>query len=169
MELEELEEVFTDLPDSPAMEELVASLMKLRAGIYIDPLIAEPWRCDPERCRPLMGRYLCCKVQTRCSHFDGEKCSIHDTKPYSCALFPIDLVRVGGKRLVLSALNPILHGYNWSRYDRDMLRCFEGDMGEGPSMLEVQLPVLERAFTRAELQLILNSVEQLKAAALLIK
>lgn len=136
--------------------------LRLRGGILLDPGVAAPWSCDATRCRERMGRNLCCKVDTRCRHLIRDKCSIHDEKPFSCALFPLDLWRVSGKRVLLSAANPLPYQNGWSRYDRDMLRCFEGIEGEGASMVEVQEEVLGRVFTVAELEMIRKAVEELR-------
>jgi Fe-S-cluster containining protein len=106
-----------------------------------------------------MGRNLCCKVQTRCPDLVNGVCSIHETKPFSCALFPIELIRVGNKRIVASAGNPILHKHNWTRFDRDMLRCFEGEIKSDCSMFEFQLPVLKEVLTPSELAVIGRALE----------
>ncbi len=139
------------------------TMIPLRAGIYLDPDLAEPWSCDPARCRPLLGRNLCCKVEERCDHFTDDVCEIHEGKPFSCALFPIDLMRIGNARVVFSARNPIAHLMSWSRYDRDMLRCFEGEMVDAEVMLMAQLPVLEKVFTQAEIALMVEAMEELLA------
>lgn len=157
---------FLEFSGEEGVEEFLAPMVRLRGSIVLDPMLADPWTCDPARCRPVMGRNLCCKVDTRCRHFTGELCSIHETKPFSCLLFPIDLWRVGPLRAVISAKNPIPYERDWTRFDRDMLRCFEGVVAEGgPSMLEVQLPVLSRVFTQAELSMMHAAVERLRDAA----
>jgi hypothetical protein len=148
------EEPFLEIPDSPALRQFVDHLLPLRGGLYLDVAVAEPWDCDAERCRPLLGKNLCCKVQTRCPDLVDGICSIHETKPFSCALFPIELIRVGQKRIITSAGNPTLHEHNWTRFDRDMLRCFEGEIKSDRSMFEFQLPVLEEVLTKSELAVI---------------
>lgn len=155
---------FLEFSGEEGVEEFLAPMVRLRGLIILDPLLADPWSCDAARCRPVMGRNLCCKVDTRCRHFTGELCAIHDTKPFSCLLFPIDLWRVGPYRAIISAKNPIPYARDWSRFDRDMLRCFEGSIPDGPSMLEVQLPVLARIFTLAELNMMMAAVERLRDA-----
>lgn len=156
-------ERYLEFPEDPELLEFIAPFKKLRAGILLDPDVAEAWSCDPERCRPVMGRNLCCKVDTRCRHLKNGLCSIHEMKPYSCALFPLELWRVGNRRVLLSAKNPIPYIKGWSRYDRDMLRCFGNEPVEGPSMVEVQLTVLGKVFTKAELNLLMEAVEKIRA------
>lgn len=153
---------FLVFSDEEGVEEFLAPMVKLRGSIILDPLVADPWTCDQTRCRPRLGENLCCKVQTRCKHFTGELCAIHDTKPFSCSLFPIDLWRVGPYRAVISAKNPVPYNRDWSRFDADMLACFTDDIPAGPSMLEVQMPVLEKVFTQAELLMMLAAVERLR-------
>jgi hypothetical protein len=154
------EEPFLELEESPALKQFIDHLIPLRGGLYLDVALAQDWSCDADRCRPLMGRNLCCKVETRCPELIDGICSIHETKPFSCALFPIELLRVGAKRVVVSAGNPTLHEHQWTRFDRDMLRCFEGEMTGGRSMFEAQLPVLEQVLTRSELAIIGRALEQ---------
>ena len=153
---------FLEFGDDPEIAAFVSPMVRLRAGIVLDPLVAEDWVCDPVRCRPAMGRNLCCKVDIRCVHLQDGICAIHASKPFSCALFPLDLWRVGGLRVVVSGKNPVPYARDWSRFDRDMLRCFSGEIPKGPSMLEVQLPVLERVFTRGELTMMMAAVERLR-------
>lgn len=160
------QEHFIIVPADEEILEFIAPMKKLRGGMILDQALAEPWTCDPARCRPLMGRNLCCKVDTRCVHLKNGLCAIHEKKPFSCALFPIDLWRVGRARVLLSAKNPLPYSMGWSRYDRDMLRCFEGEIPEGPSMVDMQLPVLEKVFTRAELAVITDAVREIREGGL---
>jgi hypothetical protein len=148
------EELFTEIFENDEALVFLGTLKKLRAGIYVDPSLNDPWSCDGNRCRPFLGRNLCCKVETRCKHFTGDSCSIHETKPFSCALFPVDLLRIGRSRVVVSAKNPLLYEKNWSRYDRDMLRCFDGEIIGKDSEFIAQLPILKKVFTMAEIDLI---------------
>jgi hypothetical protein len=156
------EAVFGDLPPSPALHYFAEGLLRVRHDLRIDPLLADHWSCDPDRCRPLLGRNLCCKVETRCRYMEGEECSIHEDKPLDCALFPLDLVRVAGVRLVTTAKNAEFFATGWCRFDRDMLRCFDGVEKGNQSMFEAQRALLERLFTRSEVELMaraLRSVE----------
>jgi len=147
------EEIFTDIPLTFAVRVFLDGLIEVRRDLLVDPLLARPWSCDPERCRPLLGPNLCCKVETRCSELEGERCGIQDRKPFSCALFPLDLVRAGGLRVVTTARNHDFFCTGWSRYDRDMLRCFEGAQRGAEPMLRVQKPLLLRVFTPSEVAL----------------
>jgi hypothetical protein len=157
------EEIFTDIPLTFAVRVFLDGLIEVRRDLLIDPLLATLWSCDPDRCRPLLGPNLCCKVETRCPELRGERCGIQDRKPFSCALFPLDLVRAGGLRVVTTAKNRDFFSTGWSRYDRDMLRCFEGIQRGAEPMLRVQQPVLLRIFTASEVALMertLLSVER---------
>ena len=102
----------------PALEAFLGTLTPARRDLYVDPVVLTPWACDPERCRPLLGRNLCCKVQTRCRHLVRELCDIHADKPFSCALFPLDLVRIGGARVVTTPANLGFFATGWCRFDR---------------------------------------------------
>ncbi len=144
------DEIFTDIPWNFGVQVFLEGMLRARRDLLVDPLLAEPWSCDPDRCRPLLGENLCCKVEVRCPDLVGERCGVHRAKPFSCALFPIDLVRVNGARVVTTVLNPTFFDTGWSRYDADMLRCFEGAQRSARSMFEVQRPVLLRVFTRSE-------------------
>ncbi|MBE0617113.1 MAG: hypothetical protein IH608_04205 [Proteobacteria bacterium] len=150
--LGEDDEVFTDVPWSFALQVFLEGLHRARRDLLVDPLLAEPWSCDPERCRPLLGANLCCKVETRCEHLAGEACGVHAVKPFTCALFPLDLLRVNGVRVVTTPKNPAFFDTGWSRYDRDMLRCFEGREGSAESMFAVQRGLLLQTFTLAEVR-----------------
>ena len=79
-----------------------------------------------------------------------------------CALFPIELFRIGHARVVAAADDGDLYAREWTRYDRDMLRCFEGEITGGASMFETQRPVLERVFTQAEMALLEGALARLK-------
>ncbi len=148
--LAEDDELFTDVPWSFGLQVFLEGLRRARRDLLVDPLLAEPWSCDPDRCRPRLGENLCCKVETRCEHLAGEACAIHAAKPFSCALFPVDLIRVNGVRVVTTPRNPLFFDTGWSRYDRDMLRCFEGRERGGESMFSVQRHLLHHCFTQAE-------------------
>ncbi len=148
--LGEDDEIFTDTPWSFALQVFLEGLLPARRDLLVDPLLAAPWSCDPERCRPRLGPNLCCKVETRCEHLVGEVCAVHDAKPFSCALFPLDLVRINGIRVVTTPHNPFFFDTGWSRYDRDMLRCFEGTQTGNTSLFEAQRDLLLHTFTRAE-------------------
>ncbi|MDW7710587.1 MAG: hypothetical protein SCH98_08935 [Deferrisomatales bacterium] len=146
------DEIFTDAPWSFALQVLLETLLPARRDLLVDPLLAEPWSCDPERCRPLLGPNLCCKVETRCAHLIGEVCAVHETKPFSCALFPLDLIRVNGIRVVTTPKNELFFQTGWSRYDQDMLRCFEGTRREATTLFSSQRAILLRAFTLSEVR-----------------
>jgi len=148
--LAEDDELFTDVPWSFTLQVFLEELRRARRDLLVDPLLAEPWSCDPERCRPLLGPNLCCKVETRCEHLAEDACGIHAAKPFSCALFPLDLIRVGGVRVVTTPANAAFFDTGWSRYDRDMLRCFEGGERGAQSMFSAQRDLLLHCFTRAE-------------------
>ena len=143
--------IFPEIPITMATQLLLDHSLEIRRDLYLDPMVAEPWSCDPVRCRPRLGPNLCCKVQQRCRHLVEERCTIHDSKPFSCVLFPLDLVRIDGARLVTTVKN--LHFFNTGccRYDRDMLRCFEGLEHSRISMFESQKDVLATVFTQSEL------------------
>ncbi len=143
-------DVFTDIPWSFQLQVFLEELLRPRRDLFVDPLLAESWSCDPERCRPLLGPNLCCKVETRCRHLDEDRCTIHMVKPFSCALFPLDLLRVGGIRVVTTVGNPAFFDTGWSRFDRDMLQCFETEDPAAEPMFQVMRPTLRRVFTRAE-------------------
>ena len=157
----DVNDYFISLPSDPDVLDFIAPMKKLRGGLILDPMLAEPWSCDTARCREFLGRNLCCKVDTRCRYFTGELCRVHDRKPFSCALFPLDLWRVGRARVLVSAKNPIPYARNWSRYDRDMLRCFLGTEKGAKSMLEVQEPVLRKVFGEAEMAELLGAVREI--------
>jgi len=144
------EEIFTDVPWSVPLQFFLDSLRTARRDLLVDPLLASPWSCDPARCRGRLGENLCCKVETRCPHLDGSLCAIHGNKPFSCALFPVDLVRVNGVRVVTTPKNTAFFDTGWSRYDRDMLECFRGRERGTRAMFQVQRDMLLRVFTRAE-------------------
>lgn len=144
------EEIFTDVPWSVPLQLYLDGLVAARRDLLVDPLLAEPWSCDPGRCRSRLGENLCCKVETRCPHLAGNLCAIHENKPFSCALFPVDLIRVNGIRVVTTAKRSAFFETGWSRYDRDMLACFEGRERGTLAMFQVQRDVLLRVFTRAE-------------------
>lgn len=152
------EEVFVDLPPNPALQYLLEDLLYVRHDLRVDPMLADRWSCDPERCLPLLGRNLCCKVETRCRHLGDGGCTIHDDKPLDCALFPMDLVRVAGVRVVTTAKNMAFFDTGWCRFDRDMLRCFDGEERGEQSMFQVQRPLLEQLFTRAEVEVMARSL-----------
>jgi hypothetical protein len=165
-----MQEITTDgffiiLPENEDTANYLATLIPLRAGIYLDPAVAEAWTCDAERCRPVMGQYLCCKVQTRCLQLIDGLCAVHDKKPFGCALFPLDIFRIGPARVVAATKNPMLYARNWTRFDRDMLRCFEGKMNPERIMLEEQIEVLAKVFTQAEIELMLRKVRDLREQA----
>ncbi|MBI5016533.1 MAG: hypothetical protein HZB55_13720 [Deltaproteobacteria bacterium] len=145
---------FTDVPPTPDVLYLLDGMLEVRRDLLLDPLVATPWSCDPDRCRPRLGQNLCCKVQVRCRHMQGERCGIHDSKPLVCRLFPLDLIRVAGARVVTTVLNLDFFHTGWSRYDRDMLRCFEGAERARVSMFQAQRDVLADLLTRAELTLL---------------
>lgn len=159
------DEVFTDVPWSLAVQVFLEGLLRARRDLLVDPLLAEPWSCDPDRCRPRLGENLCCKVQTRCPDLVGERCGVHRAKPFSCALFPLDLVRVNGARVVTTVRNQAFFDTGWSRYDADMLRCFEGAQRATRSMFDVQRAVLDRVFTRAEVLRMEETLARSTAAA----
>ena len=153
------EEIFTDLPLTLRVQNFLEDLLRVRRDLYVDPLLADAWSCDPERCRPLMGRNLCCKVERRCPHLVGERCGIQPRKPFSCALFPLDLVRVGGVRIVTTVKTLDFFDAGWSRFDRDMLRCFQGrERGHEP-MFGVQREGLLGVFTHSEVTLMGRRLE----------
>lgn len=155
---------FVVLPETPQTLEYLEGMVPLRGGLFLDPGVAEPWSCDPERCRPVLGKNLCCKVQLRCKHLGPEGlCEIHASKPFGCALFPLDLFRIGAARVVAGVQDPRLHDRAWTRFDRDMLGCFAGEMPpDAQPMLLAQLPELSRVFTRSELELMKNAVKILR-------
>jgi hypothetical protein len=145
--------IFPDVPLTLETQVLLDGMLVARRDLYVDPLVAEPWSCDPERCRPRMGPNLCCKVQRRCRHLVAERCAIHGEKPFSCLLFPLDLVRIGGIRLVTTVKNLDFFYTGWCRYDRDMLRCFDGNDRSKVPMFAAQRQVLAGVFTQAEMLL----------------
>lgn len=146
------EDPYVEAPLNFVTQDVLDDMVEVRRDLYVDPLLAHPWSCDPARCRPLLGANLCCKVERRCSHFKADRCDIHALKPLGCALFPLDLLRVGSLRVVTTVKNATFFESGWSRYDRDMLRCFEGCENGTSSMFEVQRSVLECFFTRSELK-----------------
>lgn len=156
------DDFFTDAPLDFRSQVLLDGLLEVRRDLRVDPLLATSWSCDPDRCRPRMGRHLCCKVQRRCPHLEGERCTIQSDKPFACELFPLDLVRFGGIRVVTTVKNLDFFHTGWSRYDRDMLRCFEGDERSPTSMFEAQRTVLERVLTRSEVAVIDRALTRLR-------
>jgi hypothetical protein len=150
--LGEDDEIFTDVPWSFALQVFLEGLLPARRDLLVDPLLADPWSCDPDRCRPRLGPNLCCQVDTRCEHLTGEACAVHGAKPFSCALFPLDLVRINGIRVVTTPKNGLFFGTGWSRYDRDMLLCFEGRQRGATSLFFAQRDLLLHAFTLAEVR-----------------
>ncbi len=153
------DEIFTDAPATDEMVHFLETLVRVRRDLYVDPMLSDRWSCDPDRCRPLLGPNLCCKVQVRCPHLRAGRCGVHEDKPFDCALFPLDLVRIDGARVVTTVKNMAFFSTPWCRYDRDMLRCFENSEAGGQSMYEAQRPVLERVFTRAETILLTRALE----------
>jgi Fe-S-cluster containining protein len=146
------EPFFTEVPPTPALQYLLDGMIRVRRHLYVDPMVGDPWSCDPRRCQPRLGPNLCCKVQRRCPHLrNDQRCAIHPKKPLLCALFPLDLVQIGPSRLVTTPKNIDFFSSGWSRYDRDMLRCFEGEVTARRSMFEQQREVLARGLTEAEL------------------
>ncbi len=160
------EEIFTPVPLTPAVQVFLDGMLRVRRDLYVDPLLGEPWSCTPARCRPYLGENLCCKVEVRCPELDAERCAIHAQKPLSCALFPLDLVRVGGVRVVTTVKNLDFFETGWSRYDRDMLRCFDGAVTGPSSMFTAQKDVLSRLLTRSEVILIERKIEAAESAEL---
>jgi hypothetical protein len=158
------EEIFTPVPLTPAVQNFLDGVLRVRRDLYVDPLLGELWSCTPARCRPYLGENLCCKVEIRCPELDGERCAVHARKPLSCALFPLDLVRVGGVRVVTTVKNLDFFETGWCRYDRDMLRCFDGAVTGPSSMFTAQKPVLSRLFTRSEMILIERKLEAAECA-----
>ncbi|PLX41257.1 MAG: hypothetical protein C0608_06560 [Deltaproteobacteria bacterium] len=159
------EEIFFEVPLSPQSEEYLDTLVPLKAGLYLDPGVVEEWSCDPKRCRPALGRNLCCKVELRCAHLDSEGlCKIHRDKPFCCDLFPLELLHIGNARCVVSAKDPFLYQMNWSRFDRDMLRCFDGEVREGRPIFEVALPLLEEVLTASEVAVLKRGYQKLLAS-----
>jgi len=147
------DKIFMEGHLTPQAEQFVGTLLKVRRDLFIDPTVAEPWSCDPGRCRAALGKNLCCKVEIRCRHLDGDRCGIHNLKPFSCAIFPLDLVRLDGIRIVSTVKNVRFFNMGWSRFDRDMLRCFEGRELSEESMFEVQKKELLQVFTISEVTL----------------
>ncbi|TLN05296.1 hypothetical protein FDZ71_11635, partial [bacterium] len=150
----DVEDYYYDIEESEETELFLSTLVKLRANLYLDPDLVRLWSCDPQRCRPFMGRNLCCKVEMRCASFVEGICLVHDDKPFSCALFPLDILRFGQKRALVSAGNPLLYKNEWTRFDRDMLDCFSGEIKSEKTMFETQEFLLEKVFTRAEFHLL---------------
>jgi len=144
------EEVFTEVPWSFPVQLFLDGLKSARRDLLVDPLLARPWSCDAKRCRPRLGENLCCKVETRCPHLAQGLCAIHDRKPFSCALFPLDLIRVNGVRVVTTPRNTAFFETGWSRYDRDMLQCFRGTERGTDAMFRSQIGLILRVFTRSE-------------------
>jgi Fe-S-cluster containining protein len=161
--LDEDEEIFTEIPLNSAVQRFLDGVLRVRRDLYIDPRLCEPWSCNPDRCRPLLGKNLCCKVEVRCPYLDNERCAIQAEKPFSCALFPLDLVRVGGVRIVTTVANSDFFLTGWSRFDRDMLRCFDGEPTGRCSMFEAQQDVLQKVFTQSEMTLMQRRIEALAA------
>ncbi len=151
-------DAFTEVPPRFDVQVFLESLTRVRRDLAVDPVVAQAWSCDPERCRPRLGRNLCCKVQRKCRHFLGDRCGVHATKPFDCALFPLDLVRVAGVRVVTTVKNPHFFATGWCRFDRDMLRCFDGEERGDQSMFEAQREQLLRVFTLAEMTLMARAV-----------
>jgi hypothetical protein len=147
------EEPFVEVNFGFQAQALLDGMLQVRRGLYVDPALAEPWCCDPQRCRPRLGPNLCCKVERRCPHLSAGKCAVHAEKPLPCSLFPVDLVRVAGDRLVTTIRNLDFYATGWSRFDRDMLRCFAGAEHSPTTIFEAQRPVLGKYFTEAELRL----------------
>ena len=154
------DEIFTDVPLTFPLQVFLDGMVRVRRDLYLDLTVAEPWSCDPDRCRARLGPNLCCKVQKRCRHLQGDRCTIHDSKPFLCTLFPLDLVRVGGNRVVTTIANLDFFNTGWARYDRDMLRCFEGAMTAGRPMFQAQEPVLASIFTKSELLLMKRALAE---------
>ncbi len=152
------EPIFTEVPWDPDVQAFLDQMIRVRPDLYLDPMVGEPWSCDPARCRPRLGPNLCCKVERRCRHFDGKGCRIHSTKPFACALFPLDLVTVRGIRVVTTVKNPDFFRLGWCRFDRDMLCCFPDQSAGAPPMIQAQEPVLRRVFTAAEWNLMLRAL-----------
>ena len=155
---------FPDLPLTPATQLVLDQALKIRRDLYLDPLVAAPWSCDPGRCRPRMGPNLCCKVQKRCRHLVDDRCAVHEDKPFSCRLFPLDLARIGSIRLVTTVKNLDFFDTGWCRYDRDMLHCFDGVEQATVSMFDTQLTLLQEVFTQAELVLMQQRLAALSSA-----
>lgn len=151
-------DAFTEVPPRFEVQVFLESLLRVRRDLAVDPMAAEAWSCDPERCRPLLGRNLCCKVQRKCRHFQDDRCGVHTAKPFDCALFPLDLIRVAGVRVVTTVKNPQFYATGWCRFDRDMLRCFDGEEQGTTSMFEVQREILLGVFTVAETTLMARTL-----------
>lgn len=147
------EDILMEARMTPEIDALLGTLIPVRRDLYLDPMVADAWSCDPRRCRNFLGKNLCCKVEIRCRHMEGDRCGIHHMKPFSCALFPLDLIRVKGIRIVSTVKNMQFFNTGISRFDRDMIRCFEGDETGDKSMFEVQKSELLRAFTNSEVEL----------------
>lgn len=146
------ETLFTEAPPTTPLRLLLDSVVRVRSDLYVDPMVADPWQCNPDRCAPRLGPNLCCKVEKRCPHLRGKRCAIQERKPFLCALFPLDLVRIGTARLITTPKNLDFFLTGWSRYHRDMLRCFDGHLTAASSMFQEQKPVLARCFTQGELR-----------------
>lgn len=159
------DDLFTDAPLDFRSQVLLDGLLEVRRDLLVDPLLASPWSCDPDRCRPRLGPHLCCKVQRRCPHLVEGRCGIHGEKPFACELFPLDLVRFGGVRVVTTVKNLDFFHTGWSRYDRDMLRCFDGAERSSATMFEAQRSLLERVFTRAEVAVMDRALTRLRRFA----
>jgi len=155
---------FTTVPWEGWFEGFVQGLIRVRRDLYVDPLLNDPWRCNPARCRPRLGRNLCCKVEVRCRHLRGTRCAIHDRKPFGCALFPLDLVRSGAIRVVTTVKNPEFFRSGWSRYHRDMLRCFDGIVDTDVTMFEAQRTVLGQVLGPGELNAVERALRRDRAA-----
>ncbi len=142
---------FTTVPWDGWFDDFLQGLLRIRRDLYVDPMLNDPWCCNPARCRPMLGRNLCCKVEVRCRHLRGTRCAIHYRKPFGCALFPLDLVRSGPVRVITTVKNPEFFRSGWSRYHRDMLRCFDGVVDTAVTMFDAQRAVLARVLDPAEL------------------
>jgi hypothetical protein len=78
----------------------------------------------------------------------------------------LDLVRIGRARLVTTVKNLDFFASGWSRFDPDMLRCFEGrDLSSIP-MFHAQREVLALFFTRSELRLMRKALFPREAESL---
>ncbi len=155
---------FTTVPWEGWFEGFIQGLIRVQRDLYVDPMLNDPWCCNPARCRPRLGRNLCCKVEVRCRHLRGTRCAIHHRKPFGCALFPLDLVRCGPIRVVTTVKNPEFFRSGWSRYHRDMLRCFDGIVDTAATMFETQRAVLARVLGPGELDAADRALRRSRAA-----
>jgi hypothetical protein len=138
------EGAFIEVPASAELERALAEFVRVRADLWVDPLLTDSWSCDPPRCRPRLGPNVCCKIERRCAKFDGRKCQIYERRPFTCALFPIELLRVRDVRLVTTVKNVPIVNLGHGRFDRDMLNCFAEQDLAAPPMLLAQEDVLRR-------------------------